>query len=193
MWKAKININICSCRLNPHYECDVPNNKSQPSVAIWEWMQVACSVIVRNVNHMIICEYSEAVMADVACQQKKLTDHVLAYQERWIGCVPICTSRIYEPSLAASIHRPTWRERNNRHFKLFVSLLIIWVRELLKKLGTSCICSWRNLKPTDENRILAKGWGEGARIIGAVKCELPCFASCMAMPRVCGLFALING
>lgn len=124
--------------------------------------------------------------------KKKLTDHVLAYQERRIGCVPICTSRIYELSLAASIHQPTWRERNNQNFKLFVSLLIIWVRELLKKLGTSCICSWRNLKPTDENRILAKGWGVGARIIGAVKCELPCFASCMAMPRVCGLFAFIN-
>lgn len=44
----------------------------------------------------------------------------------------------------------------------------------------ACLCSWRKLKPTDDNRLLARNWNLSPRVFGSM-CTWY-FASCACFP-----------
>lgn len=77
-----------------------------------------------------------------------------------------CSKKVDKLSMAPVIHR-VWRERNNRQFQcksVPASVLCSLIAEEVR----TCKWSWRNLKPTDRNRPLARDWRPSPRIFGSL-------------------------
>ncbi|KAH7857607.1 hypothetical protein Vadar_014507 [Vaccinium darrowii] len=73
-----------------------------------------------------------------------------------------CSNIVYKLSLAASIYG-LWRERNCRIFQQKVgpaATLLIQIEEQVR----DCICSWRKVKRSDKNRLMAIAWRVSPRI-----------------------------
>lgn len=62
-----------------------------------------------------------------------------------------------------------WRERNRRQFQ-GLSMPALALGSLFWDYVRACLCSWRKLKPTDDNRLLARNWNLSPRVL--VQCAL---------------------
>ncbi|KAI8572253.1 hypothetical protein RHMOL_Rhmol01G0183600 [Rhododendron molle] len=75
------------------------------------------------------------------------------------------TQRTYKLSLAASIYW-IWRERNARVFKgISTSAESLWSK--IADEVKACMCSWRRIKPNDENRRLVRSWSVHSSILAS--------------------------
>lgn len=66
-------------------------------------------------------------------------------------------------SFAAALYW-IWRERNSRQFQgTGISAEVLGLRVLDEV--RSCLCSWRTLKPTDANWLMARDWRFSSSIL----------------------------